>query len=84
MVEADPGAREALDDGGRNVVGVAVSPDVEGTPIVHLLQGHADVACDGVGIATLGDMAVLDVPPNRRLRHRILPPHRTTTPVRHF
>lgn len=72
MVESDAGAGEGVLDGGGDPVGVAVGGDGDGAPVSGLGEGGADVLGDRVGVGSLGDAAVLDVPPDRRLRRRAL------------
>lgn len=72
VVESDAGAGERLLDSGGDARGVAVGGDGHGPTVVELGEGGADVLGDGVGIAALGHLAVLDVPPHRRLRPHVL------------
>lgn len=71
MVEGNPGARKGMGDMRRDGIDVAEGGDGEGPAVAHLLQGCGDVAGDDVGVTTSWDMAVLYVPPYRRLRHGV-------------
>ena len=72
MVEGDAGAGERMLDGGSDASGVPVSRDGNGAAIIHPNEGGAYVLRDGVGIAPFRHLAVLYVPPNRRLGQRVL------------
>lgn len=72
MVEGDAGAGEGMLDDGSDASGVAVGGDGDGAAVVHANESRTDVLRDGVRIRTLGDVAVLDVPPHRCLRRRVL------------
>lgn len=72
MVKGDAGAGEGLLDGGGDAGGVSVGGNGDGTTVVDLDQGGTDVLRYGVRLAALGDLAVLYVPPHRRLRPRVL------------
>lgn len=73
MVEGDSGAGEGVLDGGGDLVGVAVGGDGDRTHVVHVRQRRAYVLRDQVRIAPLRHLAVLDIPPHRRLRLSVLP-----------
>ena len=72
MVEGDAGAGEGLLNGRRNPKSVAVGGDGDGTTVVHLDESRANVPSYGVGIAALGDLTILYVPPDRRLHGGVL------------
>lgn len=71
MIEGNAGAREGMGDISRDGVDVAEGGDGEGPAVAHLLQGGGDVAGDGVGVTPSWYMAVLYVPPYRRLGHGV-------------
>lgn len=71
MIEGYAGAREGMGDMSRDGVDVAEGGDGEGPAVAHLLQGGGNVAGDGVGVTPSWDMAVLYVPPYRRLGHGV-------------
>ena len=79
MIECDAGARESLLNRRGDAVGVAVGGDGNGPTIVELDQCGAYVLGDYVGFAPSGYLAVLYVPPSRRLRRAVLPFRRPTT-----
>jgi hypothetical protein len=72
VVEGDAGARERVLDGGRDALGVAVGGDGDGPAVVHLRERRAYVLGDRVRVAPFRHLAVLYVPPHRRLRPYVL------------
>lgn len=70
MIEGNAGARKGMRNMRRDGIDVAEGGDGEGTAVARLLQGGED-AGDGVGVTPSWDMAVLYVPPYRRLRHGV-------------
>lgn len=72
VVEGDTGAGERVLHRGGDASGVAVGGDGDGAAVVHANEGGTDVLRDRVRIRTLGDVAVLDVPPHRYLRRGVL------------
>lgn len=72
MVEGDSSAGECVLYRSGDAGGVAVGGDGDGAAVVHADECRADVLSDGVGIAAFRNMAVLDVPPHRRLGRRVL------------
>ena len=76
MVEGDAGAGESVLDVVGYLVGVSVRGDGDGASVAGGGEGGAHVLDDELRVAAAGDAAVLDVPPNRRLRHRVLPHRR--------
>lgn len=78
MVESDAGAGEGVLGGGGNAVGVAVGGDGGGATVIHFIEGGTYVFGDVMGIAASRHLAVLYVPPHRRLRLavRLRLPHR--------
>lgn len=72
VIERDAGAVERLLDGGGDPGGVSVSGDGDGPTIVHLDERGANILRDGVGVAHLGHVTILYVPPHRRLRLHVL------------
>ena len=63
MIESDAGAGEHLLHGSRDPISVSVGRDRDWTTIVQFGQRGTDVPSDGMRIAALGDLAVLDVFP---------------------
>lgn len=72
MVEGDSGAGERVLYRRWDARGVAVGGDGDGAAVVHANEGGTDVLRDGVGIRTLWDVAVLDVPPDGGLGGGVL------------
>lgn len=72
MIKGDPRTGEGLLDRRRNARGVPVGGDWNRAAIIELREGGAYVLGDRVRITPLGDLAVLDVPPDRRLRLHVL------------
>lgn len=72
MVKRDAGGRQGLLDRRRDASGVPVSQYRDRTAVVHVDERGTDVPGDRVGVGTLGDLAVLDVPPSRRLGLNVL------------
>lgn len=73
VVKGDASAGERLQHGRRYIVRVAEGGDGHGATVTHCCQGRAYVLGDQVRITNPGNLAVLDVPPHRRLRRRVLP-----------
>lgn len=72
MIEGDAGAGERVLDRRGDAIGVAVGGDGDGAAVVHLHQRRAYILSDGVDVADLGHLAILYVPPHRRLRRHVL------------
>lgn len=72
VIEGDSGTGERVLYRCWDARGVAVGGDGDGAAVVHANEGGTDVLRDRVRIRTLGDVAVLDVPPHRCLRRRVL------------
>lgn len=72
MIESDAGAGERLLHRSRDAICISIGRDGDWTTVVQLGQRGTDVLSDGVWIAALGDLAVLDVPPHRRLYRHVL------------
>lgn len=64
VVEGDAGAGERVLNRSRDAIGVAVGGDGDGPTVIHLDESRTNVLGDGVGVADLGDLAVLYVPPH--------------------
>lgn len=73
VVKGDPSAGERLLHGRRDIARVAEGGDGHGATVTHCCQGRAYVLGDQVRITSPGNLAVLDVPPHRRLRRSVLP-----------
>ena len=67
VIERDAGAIERLLDGGGDSGGISVSGDGDGATVVHFDERGAYILRYGVGIAHLGHVTVLYIPPHRRL-----------------
>lgn len=72
VIEGDASAGEGLLDSSRDVTSISISPDGNRALVVHLRQPRSNVLSDEVWIASSGNLTVLDIPPHRRLRLRIL------------
>ena len=83
VIESDAGAGERLLHESRDPISIAVGRDRDWTTLVQFGQRGTDVPSDGMRIAALGDLAVLDVPPHRRLRRHVLLLRRERGRTRH-
>lgn len=72
MIESNASTGERVLHRRGDPIGVAVGGDRDGTTVVHLDQGGADVLRYRVRITVLRHLAVLYVPPHRRLRSHVL------------
>jgi hypothetical protein len=83
MVEGDAGAGEGVLHVVGDAAGVPVDGDGDGASVAGGGEGGAHVLGDAVRVAAARDLAVLDVPPDRGLRGRVLP-HRRRQPAPGF
>jgi hypothetical protein len=81
MVEGDAGAGEGVLHEVGDAAGVPVGGDGDGAGVARGGEGGAHVLGDAVRVAAAGDVAVLDVPPDRGLRDRVLPHRRRRPPA---
>lgn len=72
MIESNASTGERVLHRRGDPIGVAVGGDRDGTTVVHLDQGGADVLRYRVRVTVIRHLAVLYVPPHRRLRSHIL------------
>lgn len=72
VIESDAGAGERLLHRRRDAIRVAVGRDRDWTTVVQFGKRGTDIPSDGMWIAALRDLTVLDVPPHRRLRRHVL------------
>ena len=72
MIESNPSTGERVLYRRGDSIGVAVGGDGDGTTVVHLDRGGADVLRYRVRVTVIRHLAVLYVPPHRRLRSHIL------------
>lgn len=72
MIQGDASTGKSLLNRIGNAISVSISGNGNRAAIVDLNEGGTDVLCDGVRIAALRDLTVLDVPPYRSLSPDVL------------